>query len=628
MVHQHVKMLILPCLLIISATYGSADSQFVYDKMKYQVEVQKWLNKVEPTLGEFKALINRLNWNEVTGDYDEKSAKQLKKLMEVKNLWKNKICEADFKFEFLTEEQERKIHLFCRGAKFTDDILFRYSKLMRTLLEEYQDPVCLPQTSPLKNQDMSDDFPKPGQCVNGEPDLEIFMRNTNHSVEELKYIWTLWHNFVGPRIKNDFYMGVMLQNIAAKKNGYNDMGEVWREELEIPDLETYVENLYKEIEPFYVALHAVVRHKLYKKHGKLIIDLKGPIPIHLLGNMWGQDWSSLIDLFTTEKQKINLDERIKKGHPNERTLVLEGEDFYTSLGFPKLPQQFWKHSIFEKINSTTVCHGSAADLYYGDYRMVMCGEVSMDTLHVIHHEMGHIYYFMAFENQDPIFKDGSNSAIHESIGDAIMHGVMTPQHLHRIGALNDDELYDPDVETLLLFKQALNKIPELPFALALDKYRWDVFKGAISYDDLNGAFWKLTLKYRGVVAPEERGEEYFDAGAKFHVPDNTPYIRYFLSGIIQMDIFKSLCELSLFNKTNYLNEENIPLHRCDIYGSKDSGKRLWSMMERGAGIHWSEAMKIITGKDKISSKPVLEYYKPVYTWLLDYIEKNNVYIGW
>lgn len=67
--------------------------------------------------------------------------------------------------------------------------------------------------------------------------------------------------------------------------GYKDIGEVWRDELEIPHIEEMIEAYYKEIEPFYKMLHAVIRHALYKKYGPNIQDPTGPIPAHLLGKI-------------------------------------------------------------------------------------------------------------------------------------------------------------------------------------------------------------------------------------------------------------------------------------------------------------------------------------------------------
>ncbi|KAK9884062.1 hypothetical protein WA026_004998 [Henosepilachna vigintioctopunctata] len=457
------------------------------------------------------------------------------------------------------------------------------------------------------------------------------MRNTNLTPTQLKWIWNIWHDSVGPKVKVPFFKMVDLMNVAARRNGYRDAGEVWREELEIQNLEETVERLYSEIEPLYKYLHAVVRHKLHKKYGSDQIDLKGPIPTHLLGNMWGQDWSSLMNILNVDNIKDELNDKIKSRNATMEQMVLEAEDFYVSMGFPKMTEKFWKYSVFEKKGNVTFCHGTAANLFSdGDFRMHVCGEPNLYGFYVIHHEMGHIEYYMAYEKQPPMFQDGTNTAFHESIGDAIMHGVMTPQHLQRLSLLDDEKLFNNDTELYLILLQALEKIPEMPFALLIDKYRWKAFRNEIPFQQANKIYWDMNKRYRGVVPPEKRDERFFDIGAKFHVPDGTPYIRYFLSGILQMDIFKSLCSYTLLgrNPINKLENRFLPLQRCDIYGSKRAGEQLRRVLSLGSSIHWSTALELITDHRQLTTQPFLEYYQPVFKWLEEYIQQHNVHIGW
>ncbi|RZB40799.1 angiotensin-converting enzyme-like, partial [Asbolus verrucosus] len=510
---------------------------------EYQYDVEKWLNSVDADLSQFNTLAAHLTWKLSTFP-DEKTSQQARQLGKVRNRWKNKVCESTIRHDWTTPEQRRKIYLMCRGPKFTDQAVLEYLEVLGKLAQEYNSEVCLIGAPTCINR-TAPNFPKTGDCLYGEPDLERIMKRTDLAPDQLKWIWLNWHNAVGPKLKDLFRLAIDYQNEAAKNNGYDNIGEVWREELETPHLEKFVFGLYEEVEPLYVMLHAVVRHKLFRKYGPSEIDPKGPIPTHLLGNMWGQDWASLMDLFEISQKNINLDEKLQTKNLTVKDL------------------------------------------------------------------------------------DGTTTAFHESIGDAIMHGVMTPQHLHRLSLLSDDQLSDNNTELFLLFQQALSKIPEIPFSLIVDKYRWDIFKGAIPYEEWNDYFWYLNKKYRGIVPPENRNSRYFDAGAKFHIPDNTPYIRYFLSSIIQMQIFKSICELSLYGKTSEggYEENNLPLHKCDIYGSKNGGKKLLAMMEKGSSVRWPEALSLISGTPYISTKPFLEYYKPIYRWLKQYVELNNVYVG-
>ncbi|XP_045461573.1 angiotensin-converting enzyme-like [Harmonia axyridis] len=610
-----------------------------FKKEKYRYEAEKWLKNIDIDLLKFNSLASRLTWELSVDPEIEKYSENGKELTLVKNRWRNAICGYDVQKDLLSEEQQRKLFLLCRGGKFTDTGIVKYVETMGALAESYGSDICLPLTEDFMefysmlfpNISMQLTLPKPGDCVSGEPDLETMMKRQDLNPEQLRWIWTLWHDSVGPKVKKPFFRAVDILNEAARANGYLDNGEVWREELEIQNLEEIVEELYLEIEVLYKMLHSVVRFKLYEKYGPSEVDLKGPLPIHLLGNMWGQDWSYLLGLIFPKNYKVILNERLRSKNQTVRHMASEAEDFYVSMGMPRMTRKFWKYSIFQKKDNTSVCHGTAANLYHdGDFRIMMCGQPSIDDFYVIHHEMGHIEYYMAYEQQPAVFQDGTNTAFHESIGDAIMHGVMTPQHLHRISLLKDEELFDSNTDFALNLLQALEKIPEIPFALLIDKYRWKIFRGEIPKQKLNTAYWEMNRLYRGVVPPEHRGEDFFDAGAKFHIPDGTPYIRYFLSGILQMDLFKSFCEITVLGRNSKNKEEDkiLPLQRCDIYGSKKAGRNLRQVLSLGSSVHWSVVLNLLTGHSKITTRPFLQYYAPVHKWLKNFIETHNLYVGW
>ncbi|GJQ76087.1 hypothetical protein Trydic_g1839 [Trypoxylus dichotomus] len=577
------------------------------------IQTEKWLEYVETELSEFNRLAAQLTWDLSTTPND-KAATQAMALGIAKHKWKNEVCDSRPRSTILTPIQERKLYLLCRGPRFSSELIQSYLETVGKMAQTYNSEICLPNTypGPLQSLSYSDQntstYPLPGDCLRGEPDLERLMKRPDLNVDQLRWTWKTWHNFVGPPMKKYFLNMVQIENRAARNNDYDDMGQIWREELEIDDLEDTVFDLYEEIKPLYEMLHAVVRHKLFMKYGPLVIDPVGPIPIHVLGNMWGQDWSTLIDLFVPSDDRVDLDERLQSKNWTVYDMVTQAEDVYMSFGLPPMSRKFWKNSIFEKSDNLSLCHGSAANLFSNnDYRLIMCAKIDMENFYVVHHELGHIQYFMAYENQSAIFQDGANSAIHESIGDAIMNAVMAPQHLHRLGLISDEELFN--------------------------KYRWDIFKGKITKDRLNTAYWKISEVIRGIAAPEQRGEEFFDVAGKFHISDNSPYIRYFLSNILQMEIYKGLCEISLYGgyrpkATNYRELHVLPLHRCDIYGSKKCGKYLRMMMEKGASITWSEALRIVSGRDGITTKPLLEYYKPIYRWLKNYIKLYKIPVGW
>ncbi|PSN55087.1 Angiotensin-converting enzyme, partial [Blattella germanica] len=440
-------------------------------------------------------------------------------------------------------------------------------------------------------------------CYRGEPDLERLMQ-TSRDPAELLWSWQQWRETVGPPIKLLYPAVVSLLNQGARNNGYQDIGECWREELETPDLEETVERLYQQVEPLYRLLHAVVRYRLVQLYGTGEVSPTGPIPAHLL--------------------VLRFSCRLQSKNYTTLSMLKRAEDFYTSLGLEPMTSSFWKNSILDKprgYNGT--CHGTAANMFKpGDYRMLLCADVTAEDFYVMHHEMGHVEYYMAYKNQPIVFQDGATSALQEAVGDSIMYGVMTSSHLERLGLGNRSD------DFILLLRQALGKIPQLPFGLIIDKWRWNVFRGAITSDQYNEAWWELRRQYQGVMPPIPRSHKDFDPAAKFHIPDNTPYIRYFLSEIIQVQMFKGMCEAAIYGRVDSTRALPMPLHQCDIYGSKQAGRRLRAMMSLGSSQPWGTALRFLTGTSTYDVEPLLEYYAPVYQWLQQQIEELEIPVGW
>ncbi|CAH2056357.1 unnamed protein product, partial [Iphiclides podalirius] len=451
-------------------------------------------------------------------------------------------------------------------------------------------------------------------CLIQEDFEELAAHSKNEKV--LRWIWLTWREKTGPPLKRFYTSLVNIENKAARRNGYTDIGESWREELEIPYLRRQCRRLYNSVRPLYTLLHGVVRYFLRNKYGDVVPE-RGPIPAHLLGNLWLQNWESLADAIIPNV--INLDASMKNMNWNVQHMVKRAEDFYLSLSLPSMTDNFWGKSVFNAEGNDNVrCHGTAANMFKNDdYRMLYCSGVSFQDFNVVHHEMGHIQYYMAYENQPGLFRQ-ANSALHESIGDAITIGVVTPQHLNRLGLINDSLLYSMDegktknkitiqpvlneegtvnetkstpasVESgiekliesvttgeILLLKRALNKLPHIPFSLLIDEYRWKYFEGRIDIESLNKEFWDMSLQLQGISPPEVREEEFFDAGAIYHVADNTPYIRYFLSSFLQHQLFEHFCKVSIFGNKRAREPlpETMVLNRCDIYGAKAAGKLL------------------------------------------------------
>ncbi len=226
-----------------------------------------------------------------------------------------------------------------------------------------------------------------------------------------------------------------------------------------------------------------------------------------------------------------------------------------------------------------------------------------DYFTTVHHELGHNFYQRAYNKQPFLFRGGANDGFHEAIGDSIALSI-TPAYLKTLGLTTTDPPAEADIP--LQLRTALDKVAFLPFALALDKWRWEVFSGAVKPADYNKAWWALRAKYQGVAPPVNRTEADFDPGAKNHVPTNVPYARYFLARIYQFQFYKAMCDASGYKG---------PLNRCSFYGSKAAGDKLAKMLEVGQSQPWQQTLKQMTGTDHLDAQPMLDYFAPLYQWL-------------
>jgi len=434
----------------------------------------------------------------------------------------------------------------------------------------------------------------------------------------LRAAWEGWHTISVP-MRKDYQRFVELSNKGARELGFADTGAMWRSKYDMPPdaFTKEVDRLWDQVRPLYLKLHASTRLKLHEKYGDAV-PATGPIPAHLLGNIWAQDWTNIYPLVAPPKADpgYSLTDILKKRNMPALEMVRTGERFYTSLGFAPLPKTFWERSLFVRPKDRdVVCHASAWDIdFVDDIRIKMCIEQTADDFTTIHHELGHNFYQRAYDTQPVLFRDSANDGFHEAIGDTIALSV-TPEYLVRIGLL--DKAPDQSRDLGLLMNKALEKIAFLPFGLLVDQWRWKVFAGEVKPADYNKAWWDLRLKYQGVAPPAARGEEFFDAGAKYHVPDNTPYTRYFLADILQFQFHRAL------SKTAGCT---LPLNRCSIYESKPAGERLNAMLAMGLSKPWPEALDALTGSKQMDATAILDYFAPLSKWLDQQLEGKPV--GW
>ncbi len=432
---------------------------------------------------------------------------------------------------------------------------------------------------------------------------------TSRDYDELLDAWKGWRTISRP-MRPMYESFVDLANEGAKEIGFDDLASLWRSGYDMPPeaFEAESERLWQQVKPLYEDLHCYVRGKLTKKYGKDKVPAKGKIPAHLLGNMWAQEWANIYPLVRPYKTKSKLDvtKALNDKGYDAMKMVKMAEGFFTSMGMDALPKSFWERSLFLKPQDRdVVCHASAWDVNYGgDLRIKMCIKVDEEDLITIHHELGHNYYFMYYNTLPFLYQNGAHDGFHEAIGDALALSV-TPAYLKQVGIL-DSVPEDQKGLINLQLKEALEKVAFLPFGKLIDQWRWDVFSGKVSPQTYNQAWWSLREKYQGVEAPGSRTEKDFDPGAKFHIPANVPYTRYFLARILQFQFHKAMCDAAGYKG---------PLHECSIYGNKTAGEKLKAMLAIGASKPWPEALAVLTGKGEQDAGPLLEYFAPLQAWL-------------
>ena len=450
-----------------------------------------------------------------------------------------------------------------------------------------------------------------GEEINGS-DIEAEMGNLERTPAEKAEMWTSWHDNVGAPMRDDYQRMIAIAGEGATELGYDDLGAMWRSNYDMsPDqFAAETERMWQEVKPLYMALHTYVRSKLNAKYGDEVQPATGPIRADLLGNMWAQEWGNIYPLVAPEGAGdigYDLTELIEQKDLDEVEMVRVGEQFFSSLGFEPLPETFWQRSQFTKPQDReVVCHASAWDVdNVDDLRIKMCIKRNADDFKVIHHELGHNYYQRAYNQQDYLHLNGANDGFHEAIGDMIALSI-TPEYLVQIDMLDRADVPSADKDIGLLLREAMDKIAFLPFGLLVDRYRWELFNGSIPANELNKGWNDLRLQYQGIVPPVERDETKFDAGAKYHIPGNVPYTRYFLARILQFQFFKAACDQAGWEG---------PLHRCSFYGNEEVGKNLNAMLEMGASKPWPDALEAFTGERQMSGKAMVEYFAPLKAWL-------------
>ncbi|XP_025082745.1 angiotensin-converting enzyme-like isoform X2 [Pomacea canaliculata] len=584
---------------------------------------EKWMMKTNKELIEWNRAGSLANWEFVTNFTDETRQKMLSVESNRSRWYQSALSEGkQFETNHFRPDLRRQIEMFVFNSESDDPAVEDEIRAIQSEMETIYSTakVCFPEDKGGAARKGKN------KCLSLEPDLVSIMAQSRNPILLLIY-WANWRDVSGRPIRRLYERFVELLNVGAKQNGFADFGAAWRKELffDSDNLNDMTSHLWSQLRPLYLHLHAYVRRRLREHYGVKFVGEDGTIPAHLLGNMWAQNWENIYSLvvpYPEVDRDFSSADRIIQRKYDVMGLFRLAEDFFVSIDLFNMTKIFWEKSMLVKPpNRDVQCHASAEDMFApGDFRIKMCTEVSESYLETIHHEMGHVEYFMAYSHLPPLYRDGANCAFHEAIGDTIALSVMSRTH-QRVLGLDTTQPGADDYKRSIndLMKMALYKIGFLPFGLLVDRWRWNVFSNVTKLDNLNRDWWQLRLDLQGVRSPIPRSEDDFDPGSKFHIPSNSPYICYFVSTVVQFQFYKAMCEASGHEGS---------LHECDFYRSPPAGRLLKRLLELGASRPWQEALQKMTGSREISASALLEYFRPLEKWLKFNNDLYNEKLGW
>jgi len=550
------------------------------------------------TLGEYAARVYWVKANFITEDTNWLESK----VGEQTALLSTRLASQAKRFNDLQlpEDMRRKMDTLKRGSNFPAPERKGAARDLASIMTE------------LDSTYGTGEFEYKGRLLNLGEASDIIA--TSDDPSELKAIWEGWRT-ISPPMKSDYAKMVKIINEGSQELGYADAGALWRGgyDMDADEFVKETDRIWEQVKPLYDQLHCAVRAGLNEKYGDEIVPIDQPIRADLLGNMWAQQWGNVYDVVApdTAEKGVDTTKLLEESGYDALKMVKTAEKFFTSMGFDPLPETFYERSLITKPEDReVVCHASAWNIdSKDDVRIKMCTKVNASDFSTVHHELGHNFYQRAYKDQPVFYQDGANDGFHEAIGDMIALSI-TPEYLVKIGLLDEADIPGPDADLALLMRQAMDKVAFLPFGLMVDQWRWKVFSGEYSQAEYNSGWWELRNKYQGVRAPSSRPADAFDPGAKYHIPGNTPYMRYFLAHILQFQFHKAACDAAGFEG---------PLHSCSVYGNKEVGDKFQAMLEMGASKPWPDALEAFTGTREMDGSAILEYFAPLQT----YLEEQN-----
>ncbi|MFV0530770.1 MAG: M2 family metallopeptidase [Flavobacteriales bacterium] len=444
--------------------------------------------------------------------------------------------------------------------------------------------------------------------VNGKEvstgDIDEKLKTSTDLNERLEY-WEASKE-VGKKLKDGLENLKNLRNQTVQALGYNDYYyyQVSDYGMTREEMQKLNDQMIRDIWSLYRELHTYMRYKLAEKYNTDVPDM---LPAHWLPNRWGQDWSSEIDV-----KGLDLTSALKD--KSAEWIVKEGENFYKSIGFDALPQSFYekgsmyplpKDSNHKKNNHASAWHMNLEN----DVRCLMSVTPTPEYYETVHHELGHIYYYLTYTNPDvpPLLRGGANRAFHEGVGSLLGLAAMQKPFLAERGLVDKETKTD---KMQILLKEAMNYIVFLPFSAGvMNRFEHELYANNLLKDEFNKKWWELKEKYQGIAPPTERGEEYCDATAKTHINnDAAQYYDYAISYILLFQLHDHIAKKILKQDP----------HATNYYGNKEVGDFLRKILRPGANCDWRELLKENVGSD-MSAKPMLEYFEP----LMDYLKEKN-----
>jgi peptidyl-dipeptidase A len=412
---------------------------------------------------------------------------------------------------------------------------------------------------------------------------------------------------VGKVLKDGLENLQRLRNQTVQALGYNDYFtyQVSDYGMTTDEMMALMTKLNRELRPLFRELHTYARYELAQRYGvKAVPDI---IPAHWLPNRWGQDWNELIAV-----EGVNLDAALRQ--KNAEWLVQEGENFYVSLGFPKLPPVFWEKSSlyplppevkYKKNNHASAWH---LDLE-NDIRSLMSVEPNAEWYETVNHELGHIHYYISYANPEVpiILREGANRAYHEAMGSLMGLAAMQKPFIENLQLIPANAKTD---DRKLLLKEALNYVVFIPFSAGvMSEFEHDLYMNNLPKEQYNQRWWELCEKYQGMAPPSPRGEEYCDAASKTHINDDAAqYYDYALSYVVLFQLHDHIA-------TKILQQD---VHATNYNGSKAVGDFLRDIMRPGASRDWREVLREKNGED-LSARAMLKYFAP----LMPYLQEVN-----